>query len=201
MIAEGTYPAVVVPIVSQETGQELVCQFGYSGVKETPQVGVCFEILSGPYAGERRSWIGYLTDKATDRTLQSLRICGFKGDDIDTFNDQRPNQEVHIVIEHEEDDKGKLREKIAWVNDPARGGGLVFKNQMDAKQRRMFAAQFKSKLKSIPAVEGKKAERQPRSAAPAENGWSGNDAPDPPRGDYDRLPSGAPPASDDDIPF
>lgn len=195
MIAKGTHPAVVVPVVSQKTGEELVCQFGHSENKGTPQVAVCFEIIAGPHSGERITWIGYFTDKSEDRTLQALRIAGFTGDDLDAFNGQHPNQEVHLVIDHEVNPKdGETYAKVSWVNDPKRSGGFVMSKPMEAKERRMFAARFKSKLKGIPAVEGDKAVRQPRSAAPAPapagNGWSGNDEPDPP-----------PPAGDDQIPF
>lgn len=204
MIAKGTHPAVVVPIVSQKTGEELMCQFGHSDQKGTPQVGVCFEITAGPHSGDRITWIGYFTDKSEERTLGALRIAGFKGDDLDKFNEQHPDQEVHLVIEHEESQKdGKTYAKVAWVNDPKRSGGFVMSKPMESKELRMFAARFKSKLKGIPTVEGAKAERKPRSAAPAadvDNGsWSGNDNPDPPAPrDYDQSP---PKGSDDDIPF
>jgi len=200
MIAKGTWPAVAVPIISQNTGEELMCQFGYSGNKGTPQVGVCFEFTAGPNSGDRITWIGYLTENTEERTLQSLRIIGFKGDDLDKFNDQRPDQEVHLVIEHEENPKdGKVYAKVAWVNDPKRSGGFIMSKPMEAKDRRMFAARFKSKLKGMPPVEGTKAERKPRAAAPADdssNGWSGNDMPDPPK-DRDF----GPPTSDEEPPF
>jgi len=208
MIAKGAHPAVVVPIVSQKTGEELICQFGYSGQKQTPQVAVCFEIIAGPNSGDRITWIGYFTETVqkngktvSERTLESLRVCGFKGDDLDKFNDQRPDQEVQLIVDHETGQDGKTYAKVSWVNDPNRAGGFVMENQMDPKQKRMFAAQFKAKLKSIPSVEGKKAERQPRSVAPTgDNGWSGNDQPDPPKpGEFDQSPPAG--ADDDQIPF
>jgi hypothetical protein len=111
---------------------------------------------------------------------------------------------VHLVIEHEDSQKdGKTYAKVAWVNDPKRSGGFIMSKPMEAKDRRMFAARFKSKLKGLPPVEGTKAERKPRTAAPVDdgnNGWSGNDQADPPAPrDYDQSPPRG--ADDSDIPF
>src|SRR4051812_34947432 len=98
MLPSGTYPAVVVPVQTQHG--LLACQFGKSKGKGTPQVVVAFEILRGPHAGQVISWFGYFTDNetATNRTLESLRICGFTGDDLDQFHAQKPENEVAIVV-------------------------------------------------------------------------------------------------------
>lgn len=195
MLRPGSYPAVVLP-VNTDFG-ELACQFGKSKTKGTPQVVVTFEILRGPDAGQTISWFGYFTDnvEATERTLKALRACGFTGDDMDKFWEQRPNNEVEIVVIHE-DYEGKTRAKVAWVN--ARGGGVKLADPMRDADLRKFSAQFKSKLKSIPAVKAIEAKREPPSAAPSDE-WNGNDAPDPPSqsSDFGRST----PASDDDIPF
>src|SRR6185295_5235482 len=100
MLPADTYSAVVVPV--QSDSGPLVAQFGFSKEKKTPQVVVTFEVLSGPYAGDRIAWFGYFTDNTEKRTMESLRICGFVGDDLDKFNDQNPQNEVQIVVKHEE---------------------------------------------------------------------------------------------------
>ena len=163
MIAKGNQPAVVVP-VSTEHG-DLACQFGHSKKKQTPQVCVTFEILRGPYAGQRISWFGYFTDKSEKRTLEALRICGFEGDDIDKFSDQRPTNEVQLVIEHETDEEGKTRAKVAWVNDPTFGGGMKMENALTGGELRKFGAKFKAALKAIPAMKTVEAKREAPSGA------------------------------------
>lgn len=198
MLRPGTYPAVVVP-VSTDFG-ELACQFGKSKTKGTPQVVVAFEILRGPDAGKTVSWFGYFTDnaEATERTFKALRACGFSGDDLDKFADQRPNNEVEIVVTNEEFE-GKVRSKVQWVNAPNRGVRLA--DPMRDNDLRMFSARFKSKLKSLPDMKTVEAKREPPSAAPSGDEWSGNDSPDPPPTDPGFGGRATPPGSDDDIPF
>jgi hypothetical protein len=189
MIAPGTYSAVVVP--QTDGGVELAARFGESNKKGTPFVLVAFEILSGPFAGQRISWFGYFTDATIDRTIESLRACGFTGDDLAAMGAQRPDIEVQIVVEHEEYE-GKKRAKVQWVNAASRG--INIEKPMDAKALGLFSARFKSKLKTIPVVEGKKAERQAPTAPPA-----GEDLGDDPM--TDMRGSGPPVGGDDDIPF
>lgn len=197
MLRPGSYPAVVIP-VSTEHG-EVACQFGKSKNKGTPQVVVAFEILRGPDAGQTISWFGYFSDNvtATDRTFAALRACGFTGDDLERFPDQRPTNEVEIVVGHEEYE-GKMQAKVQWVNAPGRGVKLA--DPMRGQDLRMFAGRFKSKLKNIPEIKTVEAKREPPSAAPPpEDAWSGNDSLPPPSDDEFRSSSQS--KHDDDIPF
>lgn len=204
MLPKGIYAAVAVPTHTEHG--VLGCQFGKSQ-NGNPQVAVLCEILRGPQAGQRITWFGSFTDTVqksggtvADRTLESLRIFGFQGTDLDTFADQQPDNEVSITVDHETYD-GKTRAKVQWVNDPNRG--ITLANPLQGGDLRKFGAQFKSKLKGMPAVAGKKAVREaPTAASGVEDGgsgWSGNDTPDPPKAnDYDQSP---PAGSTDDIPF
>lgn len=201
MISKGSHPAVVVPVTT-DFGP-LSCQFGKSKEKLTPFVAVCCEILSGPDAGQKITWWGYFSDNAgasgktvTDRTLESLRHMGFKGDDLDKFNDQNPEVEFQIVVDHETYE-GKVRPKVQWVNSGT-SRGVTIEAPMDKKELGLFAARFKSKLKSFPSLDGKKAERQAPTAPPADDG---NDRGDDPMTDSRRIGNPPPAGSDDDIPF
>lgn len=200
MIRKGPHPAVVAPVAT-DLG-ELACQFGKSKEKLTPFIAVCCEILSGPDAGQKITWWGYFSDNAgasgktvTDRTLESLRHMGFKGDDLDKFADQRPDIEFQIIVDHEVYD-GKTRAKVQWVNSGS-SRGIAIEAPMDKKELGLFAARFKTKLKAHPGVEGKKAERQAPTAAPAGGEERGDDPMTDTRG-FDQSP---PAGSDDDIPF
>ena len=190
MLRAGPQPAVVVPVTTDHG--ELACQFGHSKEKQTPQVCVTFEILRGPDAGQRISWMGYFTDKSTKRTLEALRICGFEGDDLDKFADQHPTNEVQIVIEHETYD-GKARAKVAWVNDPTFGGGMKMENALTGGELRKFGVKFKNALKAIPAMKTIEAKRESPSGAPPEDAE--------PTGRADDFDQSRPDPDDPGIPF
>lgn len=163
MLPAAQYAAVVSPVTT-DFGRMSV-QFGTSSKKGTQQCAVCFEILRGPQAGQKVTWIGYFTDATIERTLNALRICGFEGDDVSSFPGQSPENEVSIVVEHEEYD-GKVRVKVAWVNEPG-GGGMKMANPFDDKALRKFGAQLKGTLKAMPAVKTKKAVREEPTEAPS----------------------------------
>jgi hypothetical protein len=160
MLPPGTYNAVAA-LIRSEAGDEAYVQFGNSREKGTPQVCINFEITDGDYAGHRIAWMGYFTEKTTKRTFETLRLVGWKGDDLMGALAQELTNQVSLVVDHEEWD-GKVRAKIKWVNPPG-GGGLRI-NTMNANDLRSFAASMKVTAKSIPEVDGKKAE--PRTPPP-----------------------------------
>lgn len=193
LIPAGQYQAVAVP-VRTEAGESWA-QFGETK-NGNPQVVVNFEILEGEQKGRRISWFGYFTDKTTQRTVESLRYCGFTGNDLAAATYMPLDQEVQIVIDHEEYN-GKWSAKVQWVN---KAGGGLFKldKPMDKRGLERFAAQMRGAVAAIPDAPGKKAERAQR---PAGSGGRGGTAPrsdGPPSGWTDSAP---PPPADDDIPF
>lgn len=124
------------------------------------QVGVEFEITDPDHAGIRLTWYGYFTDKTAERTLQSLRFCGWKSDDL-TDSTGISDNEVELVIEAEEYN-GQKRPKIQWVN---KLGGIGMKSPMNEAQRKAFAQRMKG------------AAVKSRQAAPAEKPLDPKDAP------------------------
>jgi hypothetical protein len=206
MVPEGFYRAVVSPVVGEDGSAPV--QFGESKDGK-PQVLINFEIIDGPYAQRVLPWWGSFNaslpqgSKAKQtpmqRTLYSLRLCGWVGDDVMDVVNQDMGNEVSIQVEHHEYD-GKVNARVSWVNKPG-GGGVVMANPMTKDALRRFSASVKSVAKSIPPVPGKKAERAaaPGSGASSSNGggWSGNDDPDPPKSnEFDQShPAGG------DIPF
>lgn len=171
MIPPGYYNAVAVPV---DVGDGRVwAQFGETdaGMK---QVVLAFEILDGPEAGRRISWFGYFGPKSTDRTIESLRLCGFTGDDLAQVPQQQLLQKVSITVEHSEWD-GKVRAKVAWVNRPG-GGGVKLDKPMDPNGLRLFAASLRAKVKSKPVVAGERVDptatpqpREPETAPPPDD--------------------------------
>jgi hypothetical protein len=112
------------------------------------QIAVLFEFLEP--AGERLTWYGYFTEKTFDRTIESLRACGWMGSSLDEFGSEHLpggfNRQVELVVTHEEYN-GKTSARIAFVNNV--GGGMALKSAMDANQARAFAAKMKGRIAAL----------------------------------------------------
>lgn len=206
-LPEGNYTAVAVRVTDGE-GVEAIARWGTSGQDDKKQVVIYFEILDGPHAGARLPWFGYFTNaqcgrqKLWQRTMDSLRYCGFKGNDLLTLNEQALDQKVSIVAEwndyeREDEQTGETREikteRVAWVN--RLGAGVIKLNKPLAKDTlRAFAAQMASRVSQSKEVEGETVARNGK--AEAETGSP--DAAYPPGGfGDDPGPGGV----EDDIPF
>lgn len=134
LIPEGKYRA-------KATGGEFgVAQTG------TEYVFVGFEVSTeGPWKGTALSWKGYFTDKTTERTIESLRYCGCVFPDNDITNLSGLGQkEVTLVVEHEEDDKGRWWPKVQWVNSG--GPGIKDTQKMGAGEKASFRSRMKAAL-------------------------------------------------------
>ena len=158
MLDEGNYKAVAV-----STG------LGVSGTG-TEQIGIMFRTSEGVAVGYR----GYFTEKTTERTIQSLRNCGWNGNDLSVFTETNeaecvkllPN-EVEIVVEHKPPmtPEGRTYAEVKWVNKI--GSGVVtMKDKLDANRARAFAERMKGACLAVPAQSGG-APRPP--AQPARN--------------------------------
>lgn len=188
MQIEGKFRAVAVPVTTDDG--ELYVQLGTSSQKGTPQVAANFRILEGEHQGTEVMWFGYFSDKVdkggktlAERTIESLRAMGFKGNDLGAIESQRLDQEVSITVNMEESQKnpGTFYPRVRFVNR-AGGGGVVI-SRMDDTARKRFAAEMAAKCKSIgevstppPAsVPGKAANGKPVATGAADAG--GDDVP------------------------
>ncbi len=157
LIPPGDYRAVAVPVTTDD-GPTFV-QFGKTNSGKT-FVLLNFEILDGPSAGKTISWRGFFTtEKAEKRTVESLRYCGFRGEELSAASAQELDQEVSIAIDHEEYE-GKVRDRVKWVNRPG-GRGYKLKEQLPGADLKKLSSSLKLKVKDIPEEPGKKAERLP----------------------------------------
>lgn len=114
--------------------------FGFTS-KGTEQVQVVFDILDPDYDGQTVIWWGYFSEKTAERTMQSLRYCGWKGDDVTNLTGINDN-EVEIVVEHNEYN-GKTNARVAWVNRIG-SGGMSIKTPMPEDKRKAFAKKMKA---------------------------------------------------------
>lgn len=131
MLPEGTFHAVARSAVLSESSKN-----------KTPQVVVTFEITTAEHAGTKIDWFGFLTDKTTERTIESLRYAGWKGADLSDLSDLERDDTpvVALVVEHEEYE-GKTRAKVQWVNrEGGRGAAALPAAQAKAIAEKMRGA-------------------------------------------------------------
>jgi hypothetical protein len=150
------------------------------------QIGIEFEILSGPDAGKSITAYLYFTEKTFDRTVESLRHCGWQGDDLASITGLDAN-EVQLVIDHEQDNTGELRARVKWINAL---GGLAMNEVLSPNEAKEFAARMRARVASI----GKKAAAT-KPAQGASRPPQGRREEPPPHTDRDAGPSS------EDIPF
>lgn len=207
MIPEGRWRALP-RLMSTTSGDEVACQFGESPEKHTPYISVVFEIIEeGDAAGGRISWKGYFSDNAdaTDRTIRAIKAIGFTGDELAVMPEQRPANEVELVVQHKENPKtGKVYAEVAFVNELG-GGGIKPEHQMTQADIRLFSAKMKSRLSMLGSRSAPTGKPAPASkpGATRSKGRS-QERPDddvpPPTGDEGQRDTRGN-LGDDDIPF
>ncbi len=110
--------------------------------KGTAQIAVEFELIDEAWNGQRITWFGFFSEKTKERTLESLRHCGWTDDDLAV--DPLPgfgSVEVSLSIADEEYN-GEVNSRVKWVNK-AGGGGVELKSPMNDAQKKAFAASMK----------------------------------------------------------
>lgn len=103
-------------------------------------IGIMFEVTSGEHAGKVFSWRGFFTEATLDRTLESLRHCGWDSDSIVEL-DALGTNEVELVLE-EEQYEGKTFTRVKWVNRPSR---LAIGEPLTGSELQAFAARLRGK--------------------------------------------------------
>lgn len=132
--------------------QAVDAHLGYTS-KGNEQVIVRFVIVGGPHDAESVVWTGFFSEACFDRTIQSLRYCGWRGDDISDLSGIDAN-EVDVVVDHN-DYQGKVTARVAWVNQK---GGLGSMSPAKAKE---FAEHVKARIARMSPVEPEPEETVP----------------------------------------
>jgi hypothetical protein len=114
--------------------------------------------------GEKVSTFLVFSDKSAPYSLERLRACGWKGDDLSNLSGIDAN-EVNVEVKYEMY-QGDEKMKVQILT----GGGVVLKDKLDDKGRRAFAARYAKLAKATPTVSSV-SPQSPRQAASA-----GNDA-------------------------
>jgi hypothetical protein len=108
-------------------------------------------------------WYGYFqgkdeetTERLKERTVQSLRHCGWQGYDLEDLTGIS-EKEVNLVVRHELYN-GKTVVKVAWVN-PVRA---VITPQVKTAKLKEFAAAMRSTIAAVDTADRKPKPRQLR---------------------------------------
>lgn len=125
----------------------------------TDQVGVDLQILEGPSQGAHVTWYGYFSEAAFERTIESLRLLGWEGDDLSDLRGI-DRLEVSIVVEDEADLQGEFRPRVKWINAL---GGIAMKDKMDIGTAKAFAQSMKGRVLALKQKTGSPASA-PRAA-------------------------------------
>lgn len=140
------------------------------------EIRVLCEILEeGEFQGRYRTWYGYFTEATAERTIESLRTMGWRGNDITNIS-LEPDVEFQGVIKHEagRDDPGKIRDRIAFIN---RLAGVYVGTPMDEGKKKAFAQRMKGLVLATAPKGGTAApaasRQTPKSAAPSEMAGAG----------------------------
>ncbi len=120
------------------------CVLGFSKKKETPFLEFYLAIIGGDNHGGRVKWTGYFTENTNERSIQSLQLCGWQGEDIGEFADGKLHgldaNEVEGVVELETytNDNGDERTspKVQWIN--RLGGFLNVESAMNQEAAQSF---------------------------------------------------------------
>lgn len=200
----GTYNAAA---IERTDDQGLTAHVRWSLTKgDKKQVSATFKLLDAPgnptvtwYGSFSSTVMGTTGKTVAQRTVESLRYMGFKGNDFLELESQKIDQIVSITIEHEVSEKdGKTYLKVGWVNQL--GGGVIkIARPLSAEDKRKFAATMRASLTKVPEVDGERHGSESNTATSS----SGNGATSPK--DDDGWGSGnseeQPPPFDDDLPF
>ena len=114
--------------------------------------------------GKQLTWYGYLTEKAAERTMNSLITFGVS--DLETLEGLSAN-EVDIVVEHDEYN-GKVHAKIAWINALG-SGGVALKDKVEGSERQAMLSKHKGNFLRLRKEAGAAAPTQPKLPLPGDN--------------------------------
>lgn len=147
----------------------------------TEQVAVTFELVDGDYAGVQLVWFGFLTDDSYEHTFKALAVMGWpKGKELHELTAEDLGSLVHLVIVHEDGQKGGTRARIRWVNRPGRGT-FQMKHKLEGAEARKLGAKWKThaakveRYEPIPVPEAVAAPKKAKAAKDPHPNAPGND--------------------------
>lgn len=142
------------------TAYAITTEFGFAK-NGTEQIAVTFQIVDedadgkrGALHGSRRVWYGFFTDNTTDRTLESLRHCGWSSDEISDIANLDEDacrrllpKVVQLVLENE-NYNGRTVEKVRWINSLEETRSAI-KNKADENAVKSLSARLRGRAAAL----------------------------------------------------
>jgi hypothetical protein len=150
------------PTVPEGTWKARGGQWALTKAESSGNVMIAVEIIikEGPAADSRLTWYGHLTDKTFERTVESLRLLGWKGDDLSDLTGVDSN-DVNVVIGYEPDLQGEIRARVQWINQI---GGVVVSNRLNPSEAAIFAQRMKGRVHALKQASGSTQQQRPTGA-------------------------------------
>ena len=114
--------------------------FGYNENTGTPQAAILFSIEEGECEGETITGYLYFSEKAAERSIETLRKMGWDGVDIGDITIDDVCNTMEIVVA-EEEFNGRVVTKVRYINSLGERGPLL-KSTMNAEQRSVLLLVF-----------------------------------------------------------
>ncbi|HET9893173.1 MAG TPA: hypothetical protein VFQ42_22035 [Mycobacterium sp.] len=167
-------------------------------------MSVEFAIEDHPeFSGYTLNWIGTFSDHSSERTVESLQIAGWQGDDVAELAGVPASSvladqvSLDCDVDSYTDGEGNTREnlRVQWVN--RLGGRFQFKQEADPAALRALGARLRSTAQSLRAGGGQRGARQAgapsrqttqRSGGSSGGGYGGSRHPNAPGGPDDDIP-------------
>ena len=120
----------------------------------TPYVRLEFDLLDGAAKGQKLSRDFFLSDKTWEKTVESLRTCGWTGDDVSNLAGVESNEVVAKVVHEmitdrqgapvtDHEGNARYRHAIAWV------GKDRAPKPMETGKKTAFMELMKARLQSV----------------------------------------------------
>jgi hypothetical protein len=99
--------------------------------------------------GEIVYWRGFFTEKTWRRTVESLKHCGWDGQELASLDDMTAQNgmgtsSVELVLD-EEEYEGEMRTQVRWVNKIG-GQPLKVKAPLEGEAKRRFLARMQARI-------------------------------------------------------
>jgi len=111
----------------------------------TVQVAIQFQLETDA----KLTWYGFMTEKAEERTMNSLLACGVT--DLETLAGLG-SDDVEVTVEHDTYNE-KTRAKIAWVNRLGEGG-VALKSKASPQEAKSMLSKHKGNFLKLQKANG-----------------------------------------------
>lgn len=115
--------------------------------KGTKAICVRFRVVDGDEENTlvHINWYGYFSEKTWERTVESLRHMGFKGDDLNNLGELDETVQLDVV---QEEYDGKVHAKVKWVNS-LRASKIQVQNKMMDNDVAAFAKAMQERISAM----------------------------------------------------